>query len=217
MWIITWSLFPCDWAAGWFVGEELKVFRILLLTLGRLPGINPRPRITHPPRYGKPCSNHGCVCSVMGKNRIHGIRPTIRRVALEYGLLKDILTIIYYQTSQKMHIWYPLKGWFWVNSPLGPLHHDIQPNTTSEGGFRDLGKASKSPLQNLLKKKLVNSTLHRNVLMYNWIISVVHTFLWSVEFTSFCLTLESFAEYFYSLSPNPGSGVDRSSSVSSRQ
>ena len=28
-----------------------------------------------------------------------------------------------------------LKGWFGVNSPVGPLHHDIQPNTPSEPLF----------------------------------------------------------------------------------
>ena len=36
----------------------------------------------------------------------------------------------------------------------------------------------------------------------------VNTLLWSVEFTSFFLTLVSFAEDFYSLSPNPRSGID---------
>ena len=49
-------------------------------------------------------TTHGCVCSVMGKNHIHAIQPgsdVLFKVALEYGLLKDILTIIYYQTRHK--------------------------------------------------------------------------------------------------------------------
>ena len=63
------------------------------------------------------------------------------------------------------------------------------------------------------RPKQMATDLHRSIIKnidsgHNSIITVVDTFLCSVEFTSFFLTLVRFADDFSSLSPNPGTGID---------
>ena len=86
------------------------------------------------------------------------------RVPLEPSLATRVLTMFIMQRCFQETVWklynarminlqvktyktYNLKGWFGVNSPLGPLHDNVQPNTPSEAFFpwSDIGEVSLQP------------------------------------------------------------------------